>query len=79
MKRLLGGLIILAAVAGAIYIGGWLFLIKAIIDFFTNIVSGITLAGVTTVLVKVFIGIPLTVFVACGVGLIGLIIMETNN
>lgn len=71
-KRLLGVLLILVAIVGGFYVGGWLFFFKAIMDIIEAIKAGWIVMDIVKGLCKIFIGIPAvgtmaTIIVAIGV------------
>lgn len=75
MKRLLGVLLILIAIAGGCYVGGWLFFFKAIVDIIEAIKAGWVAIDIAIGLCKIFIGIPAVEVIAYLIGTVGLAMM----
>ena len=72
MKRLLGVVLILVAIFGGLYVGGWLFFIKAIADIIVAIKSGIIAIDIARGIAKIVIGIPVVTTIAWIIGIVGL-------
>ena len=73
MKRLLGLVLILLAIAGGLYIGGYLLFFKGIIDIIIGIQASINAVQIATGICKIVIGVPIVEFIAwtaLGIGLI---------
>lgn len=79
MKRLLGVIIILIAVAGGIYIGGWLFFIKAIVGIIEGIKAGWIAFDIAINISKIIIGIPAVGYAACFLAYTGLLMTRRND
>lgn len=77
MRRLLGVVLILVAILGGLYVGGWLFFIKAIADIIVAIKSGIIAMDIAIGIAKIVIGIPVVTTIAWLIGMVGLA-MATN-
>lgn len=72
MRRLLGVVLILVAILGGLYVGGWLFFIKAIADIIIAVKGGIIAMDIAIGVAKIFIGIPIVSTIAWGIGILGL-------
>lgn len=72
MKRLLGVVLILVAIAGGLYVGGWLFFIKAIADIIIAVKGGMIAMDIAIGVAKICIGIPIVSTIAWGIGILGL-------
>lgn len=75
MKRLLGVLLIVIAVAGGLYVGGWLFFFKAIVDIIEAVKAGWVAIDIALGLCKIFIGIPVVGVVAYLISATGLVLI----
>lgn len=72
MRRLLGVVLILVAIFGGLYVGGWLFFVKAIIDIIEAVKAGWMAFDIAVGLCKIVIGIPVVEVIAWLIGSIGL-------
>lgn len=63
MKRLLGVVIIIAAIVGGVYFGGWVFFFNPIQILIQSIMNGI-FDGIAFQLFKIFICAPATEYIA---------------
>lgn len=72
MKRLLGVVLILVAIVGGIYVGGWLFFIKAIADIIVAVKAGMIAMDIAIGIAKICIGIPIVSLIAWVIGIAGL-------
>lgn len=64
LKRILGTILILAAIFAGIYIGGWICLFKCIVDIINAIKAGWIANDIAFALFKVVIGLPATEIIA---------------
>lgn len=71
MRRLLGVLLILVAVVGGLYVGGWLFLFKGVVGIIEAIKAGCVATDIAIGICKIAIGIPVTEIIACIIGFTG--------
>lgn len=72
MRRLLGVVLILVAVFGGLYVGGWLFFVKAIIDIIEAIKAGWVAVDIAVGICKIVIGIPIVEAIAVLIGSFGI-------
>lgn len=78
MKRIFGILLILIAIIGGLYVGGWLFFFKAIVDIIQAIQLGWIAIDIAIGLCKIFIGIPTVEFCAFFLVMLGIAIFCDN-
>ena len=64
MRRIFGILLLLVAGVLAVYVGGWLFFFKAIVDIIEAIKAGWIAIDIAWGLFKIFIGLPVVDFIA---------------
>lgn len=71
MKRLIGFLLVVIAIVGGIYVGGWLFLCKPIADIITAVMAGMVVEDIAVALFKIFFGTVIAEIIAIVLGVIG--------
>lgn len=64
MKRVLGLIVLLLALIGGVYIGGWICFCKAIVDMIGAIMAGVILMDIAVALFKIFILLPIIEVIA---------------
>lgn len=64
MKRIIGLLLIVIAIAGGLYFGGWICFCKAIVDIIVAIKGELVALDIGIALFKIFICLPIIEFVA---------------
>lgn len=71
MKRLIGFLLVVVAIVGGIYIGGWLLFCKPIADIITVVTAGGVVEDIAWALFKIIFGTTATEIIAIVLGLFG--------
>lgn len=71
MKRLIGFLLVVVAIVGGIYVGGWLFFCKPIADIITAVMAGMVVEDIAVALFKIIFGTAITEIIAVVLGIIG--------
>lgn len=79
MKRLIGLVLLIVAIIGGFYVGGWLFFFKAIVDIIEAVKAGFLAKEIAIAVCKIVIGIPVVEFVAWVTGSFGLAMMFSED
>lgn len=79
MKRILGFLLLVVAIVGGLYIGGWLFFVKAIVDLIDAIKAGFIAIDIAIAIAKMVIGIPIVEIIAFVLGTTGIAMMVSED
>lgn len=79
MKQFIGYVLLIGAIIGGFYVGGWLFFFKAIVDIIEAVKVGFLVKEIVISVCKIVIGVPVTAYVAYIMGLIGLILLFSDN
>lgn len=79
MKRIIGLLLLVVAVIGGIYVGGWLFFVKAIVDLIEAVKAGFIAMDIAIAIGKMVIGIPIVEVIAFALGTTGIAMMVSED
>lgn len=71
MKRLIGILLVVVAIVGGLYVGGWLFFCKPIVDIITAVTAGMVVEDIAVAIFKIVFGTTIVEIVAVVLGIIG--------
>lgn len=79
MKRIIGFLLLVVAIIGGAYVGGWLFFVKAIVDLIEAVKAGFVAMDIAIAIGKMVIGIPVVEIVAFVLGTTGIAMMVSED
>lgn len=79
MKRLIGLVLLIVAIVGGFYVGGWLFFFKAIVDLIEAVKAGFLAKEIAIAICKIIIGIPVVEFFAWILGGFGIALMASDD
>ncbi len=79
MKRLIGLLLLVVAIVGGVYVGGWLFFVKAIVDIIEAVKAGFVAMDIAIAIGKMVIGIPIVEIIAFAIGSTGIAMMVSGD
>lgn len=79
MKRLIGLVLLIVAIVGGAYIGGWLFFFKAIVDIVEAVKAGFLAKEIAIAVCKIVIGIPVVEVIAWVMGSFGIAMMVSGD
>ena len=79
MKRILGFLLLVVAIIGGLYVGGWLFFVKAIVDVIEAVKAGFVAMDIAIAIGKMVIGVPIVEVIALVLGTTGVAMMVSED